>query len=188
MVPPLLTPWDPANEQHLAFVIRLRNTPAFVAVAGDSGIHTPEAARAHLELRREHFTKHGFDSCLVSLKETGEPIGSVGVAYHGAHTLPDVGFVFLDEVHGKGYATEAARAMIDHVRENHNVKHVLGFTSPSNTQSRRALERLGLVHRGTMVLEAFLDRGDGSGETAVYAPGDVGDLAAYGVVDISGTR
>ena len=71
-------------------------------------------------------------------------------------------------------------------RENQGISHVLGFTSPDNAPSRRALERLGLVYRGMMALEAFQARG--ATESVVYATSDVGDLATYGVVDISGSR
>ncbi|EJD49041.1 acyl-CoA N-acyltransferase [Auricularia subglabra TFB-10046 SS5] len=180
-----LSHWDAESAQQVAFALRLCNGAAVVAAPGDSGIHTPDEARAFVESRREHHVKHRFGSYLVSLKDTNEPIGTAGIVYHGEHTIPDVGFVFLDEVHGKGYATEAARALIEHVREKHRVSQIMGFTGPGNAASRRTLERLGLVYRATMTLEAFQARG--ADEVAVYATPDLGNLAAYGVVDTSGT-
>lgn len=49
---------------------------------------------------------------LVALKETGKPIGACGLLKREALDYPDLGYAFLPEFWGKGYAMEAADAIL----------------------------------------------------------------------------
>ena len=56
----------------------------------------------------------------------------------------EIGFRFFAEFHGKGYATESAKALIDYAKNNLGAKGVKGRCFKQNTQSKALFERLGL--------------------------------------------
>lgn len=69
-------------------------------------------------------------------------------------TLPDAdgGFAFLPEHCGRGYASEAAEAVIAHGRREFGLRRVGAITLPVNAGSIRVLEKLGLRFEREVVL------------------------------------
>jgi len=67
-------------------------------------------------------------------------------------TLPDVdvGYAFLPEFRGKGYAYEAAAGVLDHGRRVFGLKRILAIVSPDNTGSIRVLEKAGMTFEREM--------------------------------------
>ncbi|HEV8512818.1 MAG TPA: GNAT family N-acetyltransferase, partial [Cyclobacteriaceae bacterium] len=57
---------------------------------------------------------------------------------------PDIGFSFLPEYMGLGYAFEIANATINYAKEHLNLKTILAITIPTNRRSRQLLEKMGL--------------------------------------------
>jgi RimJ/RimL family protein N-acetyltransferase len=47
---------------------------------------------------------------------------------------------------GRGYATEAARAALDHGFREIGLSDIVALTVPANQRSRRVMERLGLTY------------------------------------------
>jgi RimJ/RimL family protein N-acetyltransferase len=67
-------------------------------------------------------------------------VASDGVAW--------VGYLFSKEHWGRGYATQATRAVLDHVASAHGVTRFLATVEARNHRSIRLLERLGF-HEAT---------------------------------------
>ena len=83
----------------------------------------------------------------------------------------------LPEHQNQGYATEAAKALIERARRDWGVDGVFGFCSPKNAASCRVLEKIGLENRGVRKLRVF-----GGVESVVFTlPGMAADLMVYGV-------
>ena len=57
----------------------------------------------------------------------------------------EVAYQFARAAWGKGYATEAARALLDHGFGALGLTRVIGITSPQNLASRRVLEKIGMA-------------------------------------------
>ncbi len=138
-----------------AFFLDLMNQPSFIANIRDKGIRTIEGAED--EIRTRHHTsqqEHGFSLYRVSLKDSGEPIGMCGLVRRD--TLPDVdiGYAFLPQFWGKGYALEAALAVRDLAREL-GIKRLMGITSPDNLPSKSLLQKLGMqiIEENTLLNE-----------------------------------
>ena len=77
------------------------------------------APRSSLDENREkltrqiaHFEQHGFGMCAVDLAASGETIGAAGLQHLEGGPEVEVGYRFLKEHWGHGYATESARASI----------------------------------------------------------------------------
>lgn len=188
-----------SNDAHCDFVVHLYNTPEFIASIGGTptSITTTEAARQYIERRfqAEH-SRNGYGTYLVSLKPASpdvysgdsfgdvlkgcSPIGTVSLTRglsSDAYKAPDIGFAIIPELNGKGYATEAARELIDYAQKNLGVDAIFGFFEKGNARSRRVVEKLGLEDRGVRSLKNF-----GGAESEVWtSPGMDTDLAVYGL-------
>jgi [ribosomal protein S5]-alanine N-acetyltransferase len=91
-----------------AFVLELVNDPAWLEHIGDRGVRTLADARAYLDKGPlASYTRNGFGFSLVELKSTGEPVGACGLIKRETLTDVDLGFAFLPQFRGMGYAEEA---------------------------------------------------------------------------------
>jgi [ribosomal protein S5]-alanine N-acetyltransferase len=66
----------------------------------------------------------------------------------GFYALPDVGYILHPDVWGRGLATEAVGAAIDHVFGTRDLETLTADVDPENVASIRLLERLGFVRSG----------------------------------------
>ena len=82
-----------------------------------------------------------------------EPIGIITFIQRDYLDFPDLGFAFLPESSGKGYAFEAAVAIIDYLRGEHFCDHLLAVTMRDNTPSLRLLKRLGFAFEHSLTVD-----------------------------------
>ena len=76
-------------------------------------------------------------------RETGAYLGEVGI-YHGEDFPgPELGWFVIPEAEGKGYAAEAARAVLDWIRATFDWAHVTSIIDPKNARSIALGQRLG---------------------------------------------
>ncbi len=87
----------------------------------------------------------GYARCAVELKHSGALIGMCGFA--PVEDYIDLGYRFERQRWGKGYATEAARAVVDDGFHNHGFAEIVGMAHPENSGSIRVLEKLGFVYQ-----------------------------------------
>ena len=83
-------------------------------------------------------------------KSSGDFIGWCGVKHVPEDGEYDLGYRFLEEHWGKGYATEAASAVYDFARRELHGKRVVGKAMLDNVASRRVLEKIGMVFEGEL--------------------------------------
>lgn len=97
-----------------------------------------------------HYKKYGFTAYVVELKKNGEFIGFVGllVTSFEAHFTPaiEMGWRLASQHWGKGYATEAAKAVVDLAFTTLKLEEVVSFTVENNSRSRRVMEKIGMHH------------------------------------------
>jgi [ribosomal protein S5]-alanine N-acetyltransferase len=77
-----------------------------------------------------------------------------------APRIYEIGWVFHPHYHGKGYATEAAAALLRYGFESLRVHRVIATCQPENPASWRVMERLGMKREGH--LRQCIERDDGS--------------------------
>ena len=95
------------------FILGLLNDPDFLRYIGDRGVRTLDDAAAYITNGPlASYARHGFGLYLVSLGDTGVPIGISGVLRRDTLPDPDIGFAFLPGFRRQGYALEAARAVL----------------------------------------------------------------------------
>lgn len=110
-----------------------------------------EEAGAMMDFIREGIAQNGFGFAAAALKETGEPIGFVGLHRpSGLSNLPEgtieIGWRLAPEFWGKGYVTEAARAWLAYGFETLGLDEIVSFAVVDNDRSIAVMRRIGMRH------------------------------------------
>ena len=111
---------------------------------------TLDDARANLQKHITSQERHGFSLWPVELRTTGEVVGLTGLQYLAEGPEIEVGYRFLRDHWGHGYATEAAAAAIRFGFDELELDRIVAVTMPTNEASRRVLEKCGLAYVGEM--------------------------------------
>jgi len=128
-----------------AFIIALLNSPGWIEFIGDRNIKTKAEAIVYLENGPlKIYKNHGFGLWMAELKHDKTPIGMCGILKRDTLDFPDLGFCFLPEYFGKGYAYESANAAMLVAREIFHIETICAITLANNTASIKLLEKLGL--------------------------------------------
>ena len=134
------------------------NDPAFVRNVGDRGIRSVEDAREAMHAGPlKLYADHGFGPYAMVLKSDGTRIGICGLFQRPNLDRPDIGFAVLPDYCRKGYAGEAARAVLAHARDDLALRSLCAIVSPGNTPSIALIERLGLEFEGMITMPGETD-------------------------------
>jgi RimJ/RimL family protein N-acetyltransferase len=127
------------------FILELLNERAFLQYIGDKGVRTPDDARDYiLKGPIDSYAQHGFGLYAVCVHDA--PIGICGLVKRDGLADPDVGFAFLARCGSKGYAVEAAGAVVTHARQVLRIRRIAAITAPDNSRSIAVLEKIGLKY------------------------------------------
>jgi RimJ/RimL family protein N-acetyltransferase len=91
----------------------------------------------------------------VERKDTADVIGYCGLVFHGngSPDEPELAYELLRAVHGRGYATEAARAVVTWAGDA-GYPRLWATVRDWNTASRRVLAKLGFRETGRVEPDA----------------------------------
>lgn len=107
---------------------------------------------------------------IVELKETGEPIGSLGIAHIDEKVdAGELGWCIGYNWWGKGIMPEAAHAVVKYLFEEVDMKRICACHNTENPKSGRAMQKLGMVYEGTLRKAGKDNRG-------------IADLAVYSIL------
>lgn len=111
-------------------------------------------AEAQTFLARQAGLTSDADNCwlmfAIELRESGGMIGEVGMYIEsGSKQTGDIGWSLNRAFWGQGYATEAAKWLIDYAFGERRLHRLTSNASTQNTESIRLLERLGMRREGT---------------------------------------
>jgi ribosomal-protein-alanine N-acetyltransferase len=123
------------------FIFQLVNSPGWLKFIGQRGVNSQEDAVSYIQ--RIQNTPN-LTYWVVKVISTGEPTGIISFIKRDYLEHFDIGFAFLPEFTGKGYAYEAAHAILCEVRKKTNQETILATTVPGNTESIRLLAKLGM--------------------------------------------
>lgn len=128
-----------------AFLHTLLTDADFLAMIGDRGVRTlADAERAIPERYHTSYAQHGFGMWLVEGKAEGAKLGLAGLVRRDGLDHVDVGYAFLPEARGQGYALETTRGVLAWAAAR-GIAPVVAIVNPENAASIRVLDRAGLV-------------------------------------------
>ena len=126
-------------------LIRLMNDKDWIRNIGDRNIKTIEDAHAYIETRfHKSYDEWGFGFYAVRLKSTNVFIGVAGLIDREGLDNVDIGYGFLPEYRGQGYAFEATKIIFDYGLNDLKMKKIDAIVNPDNKASIHLLEKLGL--------------------------------------------
>ena len=141
-----------------AFIFKLLNDPDWIRFIGDRHIHTDIDAQAYIENGPlKSYAQNGFGLYRVSIKEDNIPIGICGLIKRAELEDVDIGYAFLKEFRGKGYALEATLAVLNYGHQEIGLHRIVAITTPDNEDSIRLLENAGLSFEKTIRLKDDTD-------------------------------
>jgi len=82
--------------------------------------------------------------CLCILTQDGQKIGILGYSLNEKQ-VREIGYLYLPEFHGKGYASEALNALIRWCEKEIKVTEFAAVVSEGNVGSMKVLERAGFT-------------------------------------------
>jgi RimJ/RimL family protein N-acetyltransferase len=148
------------------FILELLNESAFVRFIGDKGVRTRADAREYLQKGPlDSYRRFGFGLYLAGLRADGTPVGMCGLVKREELADVDVGFALLARYCSRGYAAEAAAAVLEYGRRALNIGRIVAIAKPDNEASVAVLEKIGLEFERMIRLS-----GDGP-ELKLFGPG-----------------
>jgi RimJ/RimL family protein N-acetyltransferase len=149
------------------FILRLLNEPSFIHFIGDKGVRNLDDARQYiLNGPIASYDKNGFGLYLVGLRVDNTPVGMCGLLKRESLQDVDIGFAFLPEFWNKGYALEAANAVMVYGKDVLKLPRIVAITNKDNHASAKLLNRIGLRFDRLMALDGDRD------ETRLFIPED----------------
>ncbi len=134
------------------FIMGLLNEPSFLQFIGDKGVRTLEAAGGYITGQVQSYERYGFGLYLAIRTADGVPLGICGLVKRDALPDVDLGFAFRPPFWSRGYAFEAAEAVLRHATGPLGLAQVLAIADAGNVSSIRLLDKLGFLDGGLVRL------------------------------------
>jgi RimJ/RimL family protein N-acetyltransferase len=139
-----------AVEADAPFILALLNSPGFLEHIGDRGVRTEGDARGYIVERMiGSYRTHGFGMWVTLERKGGRPVGLAGLVKRDGLDMPDVGYAFVADAWGQGYAQEAIQTVIGFAAAN-GVRKLTARTHLGNRRSELLLEKLGFEEEGVL--------------------------------------
>lgn len=134
------------RESDAPAIAALHGDPEVIRFLSPTGEPEPGLADAweHIAKHVGHWALKGYGKLAVDERATGRFVGRVGL-YNPPYDWPglELGWTLARDTWGKGYATEAARAVLKWGFESLGVDEIISAIHPDNAASIRVAERIG---------------------------------------------
>ncbi|MDA0151193.1 GNAT family N-acetyltransferase [Vibrio sp. Makdt] len=132
--------------QDAAFIQRLYSSEDFLRYIGDKEINDTDKAVEYIKNNiLKMYEEKGVCLLMVEMKGSLTPIGICGLIKRDTLSSHDIGYGFVPEVYGQGFAQEAAEAIIEQAKQNADIDHLVAITTSDNIRSIALLTKLGFV-------------------------------------------
>jgi ribosomal-protein-alanine N-acetyltransferase len=126
-------------------IVELLTQPSFIRNIGDRGVRTVDDACRYLrEGPLAMYEQHGFGLWRASRRADDVFVGMCGLLKRDILPDVDVGYAFLPEHWGLGYAVEAAKATVELGAQKFGLRRIVAVVSDHNAASIRVLEKIGM--------------------------------------------
>lgn len=134
--------------------IALFSDPEVRRFLPEGPVPTPEIFQAALESRHAMESEIGYAVWAVEARTTGEFLGQCGLRPvatmdPNAGSEIDLAYHFVSRSWGKGYATEAVTAVLEHALGPLGLDGVMAVAMPDNVGSWRVMEKAGMHYEGS---------------------------------------
>jgi RimJ/RimL family protein N-acetyltransferase len=132
------------------FMLELLNSQGFINNVGDRQLRT--TAQVIDKINTAYTTDYpNYGLYTVVDNQTNALIGTVSYLKREHLAHDDIGYAFLPQFFGKGYAFEATKLLLDYVISQGKTC-VFAVVKPTNTPSIKLLEKLNFVYAGETLM------------------------------------
>lgn len=161
----------PFTEADLPSLLAISNEPEVRRYLWDDTPVTEEKLRKLLEDSRNNFAGSKYGLWVMTRIPEGDRIGFSGLFVPSGFTEIEIVFEVTARLWNRGYATEAAAAVLRHGWEVCGLPRIVGKANPENPASERILRKIGMTFeqeeqtsRETLRVYAASGRARGKGE------------------------
>jgi ribosomal-protein-alanine N-acetyltransferase len=145
--------------EHRAFTLEdseaffaLNSHPEVMRLTGEPPLEHLDDARAAIASYPD-FDQVGYGRWACVLKDSQTVIGFCGLKHLPEFDEVDVGYRFLPQYWGQGFATEACSASVAFGFDVLKLQRIVGFVLPDNSASIRVLEKVGMLRDGEVIYD-----------------------------------
>lgn len=111
---------------------------------GEKITNSIEEMKKAILVRINNYQKYGYGRWATYLKENNQFIGWAGLAYLPEFDEIDLGYRFFPKYWGKGFATEASKAILEYGFEELKLSRIIAIAMKGNKASIRVMEKIGM--------------------------------------------
>jgi RimJ/RimL family protein N-acetyltransferase len=141
--------------------------PVVMRYMGDGETLPRSEVERWIGICQTKYATRGYGTSAVFERERGKFVGYCGVVRAPDHDFDEIVYAYHTEFWGKGYATEAGRAMLDYVFARSTLEQIWATIHGDNANSVHVVEKLGLHYvrtepedDGSTTLYYAIDRKD----------------------------
>ena len=162
----------PLRTDDVDVILAYRNDPVVAEYQDWDLPVTRERVERHVEAQSNWIDIVPGEPRQIGIEREGELIGDLYVDLDEHGGVAEIGFTLRADHQGKGYAFEAASAVVSDLVERLGCHRIYGQLSPKNVRSARLLEKLGM-HVESLAPRSYWCRGAWD-DNLVYAMDDTG--------------
>lgn len=137
-----------AQLEDASFFYTLMNSETWIENIGNRNIHGISEAEDYInDSLLESYKTTGLGLHVVCLKSNSQCIGINGFLQRDYLDCLDIGFAFLPEFMGQGYASESSTKLIEYAANTLKLKRIAAITTSQNERSCRLLRNLNFQQR-----------------------------------------
>lgn len=132
---------------------RMHLDPRVMATLG--GVRSPDETREWLAQKMEHWRQYGFGLWMARERKTGRFAGRGGLQHveiEGRDEI-EVGYSFMPDFWGRGFATELALESIHAAFSVLSLTELVCFTLTNNRASERVMQKAGFHYERDLVFK-----------------------------------
>jgi ribosomal-protein-alanine N-acetyltransferase len=127
-------------------VFALRSNPEIMKYIPRPLLKTKEEALEHIAMMEDKIVNNIGINWGITVKGSDKIIGIIGhYRIQPENHRAEIGYMSLPEYNGKGYITEAIKAVVEYGFEQMNLHSIEAVIDPGNTASEKVLQKNGFV-------------------------------------------
>ena len=134
------------NDAPLIYSLNIH--PEVVQYVHELPVTDMASATENLQRILTQYKEYGYGRWAVFTRDQNEFIGWCGLKYRPERKEMDLGYRFIPQYWGKGYATEAALATLRYGFETLQLARIHAMAHIENPRSLKVLEKIGMQHIG----------------------------------------
>jgi [ribosomal protein S5]-alanine N-acetyltransferase len=136
---------DAKDVQRLAGDRDIASTTAFIPHPYDDGV-----AEQWIAMHQQRFEEGTWLNLAITCDPEGALVGALGLRFEPEHDRAELGYWIGKPYWGRGYATEAARALVHYGFDTLGLHRIYARHLTRNPASGKVLQKIGMTHEGRL--------------------------------------